>query len=411
MPTGLFINNEFVPSVDGLTLDVENPATGETLTTIASASANDVDKAVAAAQAALPGWRAVPALEKMKLMFKLADLLEKPENKRVFGAIDVLDVGAPPYMNDGSIAQFVETLRYFGGWADKITGKTIRIPGGHAYTLREPIGVCAGIIPWNSPLMIAGWKLGPSLVTGNVLILKMPELAPLCGIKLAQLVQEAGFPPGVVSIITGEGRVAGQALSEHMSVRKVSFTGGGVTARKILTAAAASNLKRVTTELGGKGPSIVFDDAQLENAINWTFLGFTVHNGQICVAGSRIYVQEGIYDRFLEAFKQKLTAATEAPADARSPVVSKLQQDKVLSYIESGKSEGATLLGGGSKLGDKGYYIQPTAFVDVKPDAKIMREEIFGPVTVCQLPSPSHTKSRPLVLTSLPGYLEVQDRG
>ncbi|RYP11704.1 hypothetical protein DL767_011025 [Monosporascus sp. MG133] len=389
LPTGLFINNEFVPSVKGLTLDVENPATGETLTTIASAGVEDVNKAVAAAQAAFPGWRATPPLEKSKLLWKLAELLEKPENRQVLQSIDVLDVGAPAAMVDFTLPQCIDNLRYYAGWADKITGKTLHVPGGHAYTVREPIGVCAGIVPWNTPLMIAVWKLAPALATGNVLILKMPELAPLCGLRFAQLIKEAGFPPGVVNIIAGEGRVAGQALAEHMDIRKVSFTGGGVTGRKILRAAADSNLKKVTLELGGKGPTIVFDDAQFENALFWAFMGFTMHNGQICVAGTRIYVQEGIYDRFIEAFRQKLAASSKSPkvqggsgaeGAGKTPVISKLQHEKIMAYIESGTKEGATLLGGGNKIGDKGYFVEETAFADVKPDAKIMKEEIFGPV-------------------------------
>ena len=384
VPTGLFINNEFVPSVDGHTLDVESPVTGEKAATIATASANDVNKAVAAAQAALPGWRRVLPTEKTKLLWKLAELLEDPQNQKVFSAIEKLDMGATDSMTKQTISDCISCLRYFAGWADKLGGKTLSIPGGTVYTLKEPIGVCAGIVAWNSPLLLSTLKLAPALATGNVIIVKTPELAPLDGIKLAQLVKEAGFPPGVVSIMTGEGRVAGQAIAEHMDIRKVSFTGGGATARKIMAAAAASNMKRLTFELGGKSPSIVFDDAQLENAVTWTFLGFTANSGQICVAGSRIYVQEGIYDRFLEAFKKKLLDAAEAPVSAKTPVISKLQHDKVLSYIESGTQEGANILGGGNKVGDKGYFIQPTAFIDVKPDAKIMREEIFGPVTVCQ---------------------------
>lgn len=246
---------------------------------------------------------------------------------------------------------------------------------------------------WNTPLMISIWKLAPALAAGNTLILKLPELAPLCGLKLAQLIREAGFPAGVVSVVAGEGAVAGQAIAEHAAIRKVSFTGGGATGRKILRAAAGSNMKKVTLELGGKGPSIVFDDAQLENALMWTFMGFTTHNGQVCVAGTRIYVQEGIYDRYILAFKQKLAevvavsegAVTPGVAASKSPVISKLQQEKILAYIESGTSEGATLLGGGKKFGDKGYFVQETAFADVKPNAKIMKEEIFGPVVVSLL--------------------------
>lgn len=234
-----------MPSTDGLTLDVENPATGEKLATIASAGTNDIDRAVAAAQAALPAWRATPPLEKAKLLWKLAEHLEKPENQQVFQAIDVLDAGAPPILMGMTLAQSIDNLRYFGGWADKITGKTLHVPGGHAYTLREPIGVCAGIVPWNTPLMISIWKLAPALAAGNTLILKLPELAPLCGLKLAQLIKEAGFPAGVVAVVAGEGAVAGQAIAEHPAIRKISFTGGGVTGRKILRAAAGSNCKSI----------------------------------------------------------------------------------------------------------------------------------------------------------------------
>lgn len=267
MPTGLFINNEFVPSADGLTLEVENPATGEVLATIASASAQDIDIAVAAAQAALPGWRATAGQAKAKLLWKLADLIEQPANADIFRALYALDVGAPPVVGDLAVQACADNLRYFAGWADKLTGKTLPVSDGHAYTLRQPLGVAAAIIPWNTPLIITIWKLAPALVTGNVLLLKMPELAPLCGLWLAQLIREAGFPPGVVSVLAGEGHVAGQAVAEHRAIRKVAFTGSGVTGRKILAAAAATNLKRVTLELGGKGPSIVFDDAQLENAL------------------------------------------------------------------------------------------------------------------------------------------------
>ena len=210
---GLFINNEFVPSVDGHTLDVESPVTGEKAATIATASANDVNKAVAAAQAALPGWRRVLPTEKTKLLWKLAELLEDPQNQKVFCAIEKLDVGATDFMTKQTISDCISCLRYFAGWADKLGGKTLSIPGGTVYTLKEPIGVCAGIVAWNSPLLLSTLKLAPALATGNVIIVKTPELAPLDGIKLAQLVKEAGFPPGVVSIMTGEGRVAGQAIA------------------------------------------------------------------------------------------------------------------------------------------------------------------------------------------------------
>lgn len=238
--------------------------------------------------------------------------------------------------------------------------------------------------------MITIWKLAPALVTGNVLIIKSSELSPLYALKLAELVKEAGIPPGVVNIVTGEGASAGQALSEHMEVRKVAFTGSTVAGRKIMQAASRTNLKKVSLELGGKGPSIVFDDCDLENALVWTRIGITANNGQICAAGSRIYVQASIYDRFIEAYKK---AAADAPTVAgnpldasttKGPVVSNVQHQKILDFIRQGKESGARLLFGGDRIGNKGYFVENTAFADVGDNATIMREEIFGPVAVSQ---------------------------
>jgi aldehyde dehydrogenase (NAD+) len=239
--------------------------------------------------------------------------------------------------------------------------------------------------------MITIWKLAPALVTGNVLIIKSSELSPLYALRLAQLIKEAGFPPGVVSVVTGEGATAGQALSEHMDVRKIAFTGSAVAGRKILQAASRTNLKKVSLELGGKGPSIVFDDCDFENALLWTRIGITANNGQICAAGSRIYVQASIYDRFIEAYKN---AAADVPTVAgnpldpsttKGPVVSRIQHEKILDFVRQGKQSGAKLLFGGDRIGDKGYFVQNTAFADVDEDATIMREEIFGPVAVSML--------------------------
>lgn len=285
-----------------------------------------------------------------------------------------------------NVANAIETLRYFAGWADKHDGKSMKIPGGMAYTQKEPIGVCAAIVPWNSPLMITIWKLAPCIAVGNVLVLKSAELTPLYGIKLAQLIKEAGFPPGVVNIITGLGKDAGQALAEHMDVRKLAFTGSGPVGRGILAASAKSNLKKVTLELGGKGASIVFDDADLENAAFWTTVGITAHNGQICAAGSRIYVQSGIYDRFIEAFKKNsLQAVAGDPlhnGSTKGPLASSVQKEKVLKCIENGVKEGAELLHGGKEIKRDGNFIENTAFVNVGENMSIMREEIFGPVAV-----------------------------
>lgn len=281
------------------------------------------------------------------------------------------------------IPQAVDALRYFAGWADKLDGETLTIPQGLAFTRREPIGVTAAIVPWNA-LMIAFWKIAPAIAAGNVLILKTPELTPLWGQKLAQLVVEAGFPPGVLNIITGLGRVAGQALSEHRDVRKISFTGSPTVGRSILAASARTNLKKVSLELGGKGPSIVFDDADWENALFWTTLGITVSNGQICAAGSRIYVQDTIYDKFVDEFTKRVREAVHGdpllPETTKGPVVARAQLDRILSYVQKGRESGARLLSGGHQLSGAGHFVANTAFADVDQAADIMQEEVFGPL-------------------------------
>ncbi|KAJ5617162.1 hypothetical protein N7537_002276 [Penicillium hordei] len=385
IPTGLFIHNEFVPSATGLTLAVENPSTGIQLGTISAAGPEDINKAVESAKSAFKTWRTVPGPVKAQLLLKLADLLER--DAKDMASLEAVDAGVLYTDSIGmNIPQAIGCLRYYAGWAGKIDGKTLDIDGGIAYTHREPLGVCGAIVPWNAPLMITIWKLAPALVTGNVLIIKSSELSPLYAQKLAELVKEAGIPPGVVNIVTGEGASAGQALSEHMDVRKIAFTGSDLSGRKILQAASRTNLKKVSLELGGKGPSIVFDDCDIENALLWTRIGITANNGQICAAGSRIYVQASIYDRFIEAYKK---AAADAPTVAgnpldasttKGPVVSRVQHEKILDFIRQGKQSGAKLLFGGKRIGDKGYFVENTAFADVGDDTTIMREEIFGPV-------------------------------
>ncbi|KAJ5455986.1 uncharacterized protein N7458_004250 [Penicillium daleae] len=385
VPSGLFIHNEFVPSVTGQTLRVENPSTGEDLGTISAAAKEDIDKAVESAKAGLQAWKAVPGPAKGHFLLKLADLIER--DAQDLASLEAVDAGVLYTDSMGmNIPQSLGCLRYYAGWADKVDGKVLDMDGGIAYTHREPLGVCAAIVPWNAPLMITIWKLAPALATGNVLIIKSSEMSPLYAQRLAQLVKEAGIPAGVVNIVTGEGASAGQALSEHMEVRKVAFTGSAVAGRKILQAASRTNLKKVSLELGGKGPSIVFDDCDLENALLWTRIGITANNGQICAAGSRIYVQDTIYDRFVEAYKKAAASAPTVagnpldPATTKGPVVNCAQHQKILDYIRQGKESGAQLLFGGERIGDKGYFVQNTAFVDVADDATIMREEIFGPV-------------------------------
>ncbi|KAI9925436.1 hypothetical protein ASPWEDRAFT_539490 [Aspergillus wentii DTO 134E9] len=385
VPSGLFINNTFTPSVNNTTLPVENPSTRAHLGTISAASKQDIDRAVESSKSAFATWKTTPGPVRGKFLHKLADLIERDADD--FASLEAVDAGILYTDSMGmNIPQAVGNLRYFAGWADKIDGKVLEIDGGIAYTHREPLGVCGAIVPWNSPLMITIWKLAPALAVGNVLIIKTSEMSPLYGQKLAQLVLEAGFPPGVVNIMTGDGANAGTALSEHVDVRKISFTGSSIAGRKILQAAAKTNLKKVSLELGGKGPSIVFGDADLENALLWTRIGITANNGQICVAGSRIYVQDTIYDQFIEAYKNAAAAAPVVsgnPLDAattKGPVVNRAQYEKILGYIEQGKRCGAKLLFGGEKIGDEGYFVQNTAFADVTEDAAIMKEEIFGPV-------------------------------
>ncbi|KAJ6015154.1 hypothetical protein N7540_009745 [Penicillium herquei] len=385
VPTGLFIHNEFVPSSTGQTLVVENPATGEQLGTISAAGPEDINAAVKSAKAGFEAWKQVSGPARARLLLKLADLIER--DAQDLASLEAVDCGSLFTDSMGmNIPQSAGCLRYYAGWADKIDGKTLSMDGGIAYTHREPLGVCGAIVPWNAPLMITIWKLAPAIIAGNALIIKTSENSPLYALRLAELIKEAGIPAGVVNIVAGDGPNAGQALSEHMEVRKIAFTGSAIAGRKIMQAAARTNLKKVSLELGGKGPSIVFDDCNLENALLWTRIGITANNGQICAAGSRIYVQDSIYDRFIEAYKKaSADAPTVAgnpldPSTTKGPIVSKVQHEKILDYIRQGKECGARLLFGGERIGEKGYFVQNTAFADVGDDATIMREEIFGPV-------------------------------
>ncbi|KAK4213221.1 aldehyde dehydrogenase domain-containing protein [Rhypophila decipiens] len=383
-PTGLFINNEFVEGVDKKTFEVINPATEEVICSVSEATEKDVDLAVAAARKAFKGeWRKVSPAQRGRLLNKLADIAE--QNTDVLAAVESLDNGKSITLAKGDVAGVVGCLRYYAGWADKVEGKTIDIePDMFHYTRHEPIGVCGQIIPWNFPLLMLAWKIGPALATGNTVILKTAEQTPLSGLVFAQYVKEAGFPPGVLNIISGFGKVAGAAISSHMDIDKVAFTGSTVVGRQIMKAAAASNLKKVTLELGGKSPNIVFNDADIEQTISWVNFGIYYNHGQCCCAGSRIYVQEGIYDKFVAAFKARAEANKVGdpfhPETFQGPQVSQLQYDRIMGYIETGKKEGATVATGGARHGDKGYFIQPTIFTDVTNKMTIMQEEIFGPV-------------------------------
>ncbi|KAK3955887.1 aldehyde dehydrogenase domain-containing protein [Pseudoneurospora amorphoporcata] len=383
-PTGLFINNEFVEGVEKKTFEVINPATEEVICSVHEATEKDVDVAVAAARKAFDGvWRETTPQQRGIYLLKLADLVEK--NLDLLAAVESLDNGKSITMARGDIGAVVGTIRYYGGWADKIEGKTIDIsPDTFHYTRQEPLGVCGQIIPWNFPLLMLAWKIGPALATGNTVVMKSAEQTPLSALVFAQFVKEAGFPPGVLNILSGIGKVAGAAISSHMDIDKVAFTGSTLVGRQIMKAAAESNLKKVTLELGGKSPNIIFNDADIKQAIDWVNFGIYFNHGQTCCAGSRVYVQEGIYDKFVEAFKKR--ASENKVGDPfhdetfQGPQVSQLQYDRIMGYIKAGKEEGATLEIGGERHGNKGYFIQPTIFTNVKPDMKIMREEIFGPV-------------------------------
>lgn len=383
-PIGLFINNEWVEGVDKKKFDVINPSTEEVITSVCEATEKDVDLAVAAARKAFEtSWKQVTPRQRSRFMIKLADLVEN--NLELLAAVESLDNGKSIAMAKGDVGAVAACIRYYGGWADKIEGKTIDIaPDMFHYTRPEPIGVCGQIIPWNFPLLMLSWKIGPALATGNTIVMKSAEQTPLSALVFANLVKEAGFPAGVFNLISGFGKVAGAAISSHMDIDKVAFTGSTIVGRTIMKAAASSNLKKVTLELGGKSPNIVFNDADIEQAISWVNFGIYFNHGQCCCAGTRIFVQEGIYDKFLDAFKkraqQNKVGDPFAQDTFQGPQVSQLQYDRIMSYIKSGKEEGATVEVGGQRHGDKGYFIQPTIFSNVRPEMKIMQEEIFGPV-------------------------------
>ncbi|KAK0512283.1 hypothetical protein JMJ35_005411 [Cladonia borealis] len=383
-PTGLFINNEFVKGVDGKTFETINPSTEKVIGAVHEATEKDVDIAVSVARKTFETtWRQVTPDQRGRYLVNLADLFEKHLDQ--LAAIESLDNGKAFSMAKVDVGMCAGCLRYYGGWADKIEGKVIDTnPDTFSYTKQEPIGVCGQIIPWNFPLLMWAWKIGPAIACGNTIVLKTAEQTPLSGLFAAKLVKEAGFPPGVINILSGFGKTAGAAISSHMDIDKVAFTGSTVVGRQIMKAAAGSNLKKVTLELGGKSPNIIFNDANIENAISWVNFGIFFNHGQCCCAGSRIYVQEGIYDKFVEAFKKRAQAnkvGDPFAADTfQGPQVSQLQYDRIMGYIDAGKKEGAKVEIGGERHGKEGYFIQPTIFSNVSEDMKIMQEEIFGPV-------------------------------
>ncbi|KAF8351542.1 aldehyde dehydrogenase domain-containing protein [Amanita rubescens] len=388
VPTGLFINNEFVPSCDSQEhISLIDPATEKTLCAVVAASAKDIDIAVAAARKAFKtSWgKNVTGFERSRLINKLADLIERDAQE--LAELEALNNGKPVRIaRDFDIADSVQCLRYYAGWADKITGQSLEVDNKVklAFTRHEPIGVCGQIIPWNYPIMMWAWKVAPALATGCTIVMKPSEWTPLTALKLSELVVEAGFPPGVINTVPSYGNVGGAALAAHPDVDKVAFTGSTITGRKIMEAASKSNLKKISLELGGKSPHLVFESADLEQAANWAALGICYNSGQDCTAGSRVYVQDRIYDKFLELLIAKAKALKFGDGFddtvASGPLISKQQYDRVRSYIQAGKAEGATLVLGGEERLGKGYFVNPTIFTDIKPSMKIVQEEIFGPV-------------------------------
>ncbi|XP_075884620.1 aldehyde dehydrogenase, mitochondrial-like [Nelusetta ayraudi] len=383
----LFINNEWQDAVSGKTFPTINPSTGEVICQVAEADQADVNKAVKAAREAFrlgSPWRRMDASHRGLLLNRLADAIER--DSAYLAELETLDNGKPfavSYSVD--LPNVVKCLRYYGGWADKWEGKTIPIDGDFfCYTRHEPIGVCGQIIPWNFPLLMQAWKLGPALATGNTVVMKVAEQTPLTALYVANLIKEVGFPEGVVNILPGMGPSAGAAIAGHMDVDKVAFTGSTEVGHLIQQAAGSTNLKKVTLELGGKSPNIILSDADLDYAVEQAHFALFFNQGQCCCAGSRTFVQEDIYNEFLERSVERAKRRTVGNpfllSTEQGPQVDEEQFNKILGYISSGKREGAKLLCGGGAAAERGYFIQPTVFGDVQDNMTIAREEIFGPV-------------------------------
>ncbi|GEQ67116.1 hypothetical protein JCM33374_g779 [Metschnikowia sp. JCM 33374] len=383
-PTGLYINNEFVYPAQKKHFTVISPSTEEEVAQVYEALDEDVDTAVKAAQAAFDnGWSASDPSVRAKALNKIADIIE--ENSELFASIEALDNGKSISNARGDVALSVDCFRSTAGWADKITGSVLETGDSHFnFTRREPLGVCGQIIPWNFPLLMFTWKVAPALATNNTIVLKTSETTPLSALYLCKLLKEQDvLPTGVLNVVNGFGKTTGNAITEHPLIKKVAFTGSTATGKMIMSK-CSSTLKKVTLELGGKSPHIIFDDANIEVAINNVITGIFYNSGEVCCAGSRLYIQEGIYDEFV----QKFVAAAEAvkvgnPFDEQvlqGAQNSQNQLEKILGYIKTGKSEGATLLSGGERPEGKGFFVKPTIFGDVTETMQIVREEIFGPV-------------------------------
>lgn len=384
--TQLFINNEFMDSVSRKKFPTINPADGTVIADISEGDKADVDKAVAAASQAFSrgsDWRNMDPSVRGKLMNKFADLITR--DLEYIATLEALDNGKTYSNAVFDIEASIDTIRYYAGWCDKIFGDTIPADGNLvSLTRKEPVGVVGQIIPWNYPFLMLAWKWGPALATGCTIVLKPAEQTPLSALYAAALAKEAGFPPGVINVITGYGPTAGAAIAEHPGIQKVAFTGSTEVGRLIMAASAKSNLKRVSLELGGKSPLVIFDDVDIEKAAEIAYNAIFANHGQNCCAGSRTFVHTKIYDQFV-AYAKQLALKTKVgdPFDAETqqgPQIDQEMFDKVLGLIKSGKEEGAVLEVGGERHGNVGYFIKPTVFSNVTDNMRIAKEEIFGPV-------------------------------
>jgi aldehyde dehydrogenase (NAD+) len=380
----LFIGGKFVDSHSNKTFPAIDPSNGATLCQVAEADKTDVDLAVKAARKALESgpWKNMDAAQRGRLLFILADLVEK--NAEELAAVESVNSGKIISDSKGDVQGVVDTLRYYAGWADKIEGRTVPVRGNFlCYTLRQPVGVVGQIIPWNFPLLMLAWKWGPALACGNTVVMKLAEQTPLTGMRMAELALEAGFPNGVINVLNGFGETTGAAIVSHPDIDKIAFTGHYETA-KIIQKSAADTLKRVTFELGGKSPNVIFADCDLDQAVAGASHAIYHHGGQCCTAGSRLFVEESIRGEFVKrlaerAKKRKLGDPLD-PTVEQGPQVSQEQLDKILGYLELGPKQGAKLVAGGKRHGNKGYYVEPTVFDNVTDDMAIAKDEIFGPV-------------------------------
>ena len=394
-PRKMFIDGKWVAAASGKTFPVYNPATGEVLAQVAEGDREDINRAVKAARKAFEDgpWSKITSSERGRLIWKLGDLLE--QHLEEFAQLESLDNGKPlAVARVADIPLAVDLLRYMAGWATKIEGNTIPISAGGgkakflAYTLREPIGVVGQIIPWNFPLLMAAWKLGPALATGCTVVLKPAEQTPLSALFLAELVAEAGIPDGVVNVVPGYGETAGAALAAHPDVDKVAFT-GSTEVGKLILQAAAGNLKKVSLELGGKSPNVVFDDADLQSTIPGAANAIFFNHGQCCCAGSRLYVEQAIFDDVVSGVAERAKNIKLGhgfhPDTTMGPLVSEEQMNRVCSYLDAGLNEGAEAVVGGKRCEGLGYFVEPTVMVKTNSEMKVVKEEIFGPV-VCAMP-------------------------